>query len=161
MVKSDKEIIEMINRFSRSIFVVALSYTKCKATAEDIVQDTFMKYMQCEKNFNDDEHVKAWLIRVAINESKKFHRLFWNSKRMPLEDVYTVEDKQDCEVFWSVMNLPTKYRVVIHLHYYEGYSVKEIGEILALNQNTVLSRMHRARKMLKCDLEVNYGYHEI
>jgi len=154
LIRPKTEILTVIEQYSDTLYKIALSYTRCPATAEDILQDTFLKYMQTPLKFENEEHKKAWLIHVAINECKKFHRLFWNSRRIPLEDIYSFELPEHHEIFYSVMKLPKKYRIVIHLYYYEELSVKEISTILNQKENTVLSWLHRARKILKEDMEV-------
>ena len=159
--RTEAETVAVIEQYSDTLYKIALSYTRCPATAEDILQDTFLKYMQCQIEFENEEHTKAWLIRVVINESKKFYRLFWNSKRIPLEDIYSFEIPERHDIFYAVMNLPKKYRIAIHLFYYEELSVKEISEVLKQKENTVLSWLHRARKMLKRDMEVEYEYRRI
>jgi len=161
IARTESDILQTIEQYSDSLYKITFSYTRCKATAEDILQDTYLKYMKCEINFENDVHKKAWLIRVAINECKKFHRLFWNSKRIPLEDIYTFETPERHEIFYSVVKLPQKYRIVIHLFYYEELSVKEISKILSINENTILSRLHRGRKMLKEKSEGQYEYGRI
>lgn len=159
--RTRSDIVQTIEQYSDTLYKIALSYTRCKATAEDILQDTYLKYMKCQIAFEDDVHKKSWLIRVVINECKKFYRLFWNSKRIPLEDIYSFETPERHEIFYFVMNLPQKYRVVIHLFYYAELSVKEISRILSINENTILSRLHRGRKMLKEKSEVEYEYGRI
>lgn len=161
LIRPKTETLTVIEQYSDTLYKIALSYTRCPATAEDIVQDTFLKYMQSTVKFENEEHTKAWLIRVAINECKKFHRLFWNSRRIPLEDIYFFELPEHHEIFYSVMKLPKKYRLAIHLYYYEELSVKEISKILNQKENTVLSWLHRARKLLKEDMEVEYEYKQI
>lgn len=161
IARTESDILQTIEQYSDSLYKIAFSYTRCKATAEDILQDIYLKYMKCEINFENDMHKKAWLIRVAINECKKFYRLFWNSKRMPLEDIYTFETPERHEIFYSVVKLPQKYRIVIHLFYYEELPVKEISKILSINENTILSRLHRGRKMLKEKSEGQYEYGRI
>jgi RNA polymerase sigma-70 factor (ECF subfamily) len=136
-IRSKTETLSVIEQYSDTLYKIALSYTRCPATAEDIIQDTFLKFMQSSQIFENEEHIKAWLIRVVINECKKFHRLFWNSRRIPLEDIYSFELPEHHEIFYSVMNLPEKYRIVIHLYYYEELSVKEISKILSQKENTV------------------------
>ena len=158
MERSEADIVKTIEQYSDTLYKIALSYTRCQATAEDILQDTFYKYMLCQISFENEEHKKAWLIRVDINECKKFYRLFWNSKRNPLEDIYSFENPEHNEIFYAVMNLPQKYRIVIHLFYYEDFSVKEISKILNQKENTILSWLHRGRKMLKADMEGEYEY---
>lgn len=160
-MKNQYEITKVIEQYSNTLFKIAYSYTKSKTISEDILQDVFLKYLQTNKPFTDEEHLKAWLIRVSINECKKYFRSFWQSKRVPLDDIYSLELPEDHDVFFAVMDLPTKYRTVIHLFYYENYSIKEISTLLNKKQNTVLSLLHRARKLLKIDMETNYGYKTI
>lgn len=161
MVRTEADTVNIIEQYSDTLYKIALSYTRCQATAEDILQTTFLKYMQCQLVFKSTEHTKAWLIRVVINECKRFYRLFWNAKRIPLEDIYSFETPERHEIFYAVMKLPQKYRVVIHLFYYEGLSVKEISKILNKKENTILSWLHRARKILKENMEVEYEYRGI
>ena len=131
------------------------------ATSEVILQDVFIKYITDPKVFNYEEDKKAWLLRVTINECKKLFRSVWNTRKEPLEDIYTFEEPEKHEVFYAVMELPVNYRVIIHLYYYEGMSIKEISHILKLNENTVTSRLHRGRKMLRKVLEVEYEFVKI
>lgn len=160
-VRTDKDIVETINQYSNSLFKVALSYTKDKATAEDVVQEVLIKYITESKEFTSEEHRKAWLLRVTINECKRLFRSIWSARKVPLEDIYTFEEPEKHEVFYAVMELPVNYRVVIHLYYYENMSVKNIGVILKLNENTVISRLHRGRKLLRKILEVEYEFVKI
>ncbi len=160
-VRTQRNIIETIERYSDTIFKVALSYTKDKATAEDILQDVLIKYMTDNTEFHEEEHKKAWLLRVTINECKKFFRSIWNVRKIPLEDIYTFEKPERHAVFFAVMELPIKYRIVIHLFYYEEMSIKEISNILKMNENTIMSRLHRGRKILKEVLEVEYEYKRV
>ncbi len=157
-VRTDKDIVETINQYSNSLFKVALSYTQDKATAEDVVQDVLIKYITEAKEFTSEEHKKAWLLRVTINECKKLFRSKWSTRKVTLEDIYTFEEPDKHEVFYAVMDLPVNYRVVIHLYYYENMAVRDIGNILKLNENTVTSRLHRGRKLLKKVLEVEYEF---
>jgi RNA polymerase sigma-70 factor (ECF subfamily) len=157
-VRTQTDIIEIIDRYSDTIFKVALSYMKDKTTAEDILQDVLIKYMTDSTEFQGEEHKKAWLIRVTINECKKFFRSLWNVRRIPLEDVYTFEEPERNAVFYAVMDLPVKYRIVIHLFYYEDMSVRDISNILKLNENSIRSILHRGRNLLKKVLEVEYEY---
>lgn len=158
-MRTEAEMNQIICTYGDLIFKLALSYVKDYATAEDILQTVFLKYMLQEKVFEELQHEKAWLIRVTINECKMHYRLYWNSRRDPLLESMQVENMQDDlgnDVTLAVMKLPVKYRVVVHLHYYEEYSVKEIAEILGKKENTVLSLLFRARKKLKKELENYY-----
>lgn len=154
-IKEKHDIENTIKKYTNTISKIAYSYTKSKETAEDITQNVFLKYMISEHTFHDDEHKKAWLIRVTINECKKHFRwLSYQPKSYPK----TPEPEEYHDVYSAVMDLPQNYRMVIHLHYYEGLSVKEMSSILEKNENTILSHLHRARKKLKKIMEVDYEY---
>lgn len=144
---------EIADKYIDTIYRLALSRTKSHSYAEDITQDVFVKLMSANKKFETEEHLKAWLLRVTINLTKDLFASSWYKKSGELdEDVsYTPEEKSD--VYYAVMNLPQKYRTVIHLHYYEGYSVDEIAKIVNATSGTVKSQLHRARQMLKDFME--------
>ena len=140
---------EIADKYIDTIYRLALSRTKSAEHAEDITQDVFIKLMSANKKFESEEHLKAWLLRVTINLTKDLFASSWYQKTAELnEDVsYTPEEKSD--LWYAVMNLPTKYRTVIHLHYYEGYSVDEIAKITGATSGTVKSQLHRGRQMIK------------
>ncbi|MDE6908377.1 MAG: RNA polymerase subunit sigma-24 [Lachnospiraceae bacterium] len=116
IVKEKHDIENTIKKYTNTISKIAYSYTKNKETAEDITQNVFLKYMISEHTFHDDEHKKAWLIRVTINECKKhFRRLSYQPKSYPK----TPEPEEYHDVYSAVMDLPQNYRMVIHLHYEE------------------------------------------
>jgi RNA polymerase sigma-70 factor (ECF subfamily) len=160
-VRTQENITETIEQYSDTIYKIAFSYTKDKTVAEDILQDVYLKYMTDSTYFQDEEHKKAWLIRVTINECKKFFRSVWNKRRIPLEDIYSFQKPERHAVFYAVLDLPVKYRIMIHLYYYEELSVKEISRILKINENTVMSRLYRGRQLLKNVLEVEYEYRRV
>ena len=140
---------EIADKYIDTIYRLALSRTKSHSYAEDITQDVFVKLMSANKKFDSEEHLKAWLLRVTINLTKDLVASSWYKKTSELdEDVsYTPEEKSD--LYYAVMKLPQKYRTVIHLHYYEGYSVDEIAGITIATPGTVKSQLHRARQMIK------------
>lgn len=144
---------EIADKYIDTIYRLAFSRTKSQQYAEDITQDVFVKLMSANKKFESEEHLKAWLLRVTINLTKDLFASAWFKKNSELdEDVsYTQEEKSD--LWYAVMNLPTKYRTVIHLHYYEGYSVDEIAKITGASSGTVKSQLHRGRQMIKEILE--------
>lgn len=158
LMRTHENINQAITIYSDTIFKVALSYTKNRDTAEDILQDVLIKYMTDSTDFESEVHKKAWFIRVTINECNRFYRSLWNSRKITLKDIYPFQEPDKHDVFYAVMELPTKYRLLIHLFYYEELSVSQIGTILNLNENTVRSRLHRGRKILKTILEVEYEY---
>jgi 6-phosphogluconolactonase len=94
-IRSQEDILQTIKQYSDTIFKVAISYTKDKSTSEDILQDVLIKYMTDPTDFHEEEHKKAWLIHVTINECKKFYYSLWNVRRIPLEDIYPFNDPEN------------------------------------------------------------------
>lgn len=138
-----------------TVYRVALSNCKNSADAQDVVQNTFVKLLKSDVDFKDDEHIKRWLIKVTVNECRSMWRSFWKKNVDYIEEIakepkFDTEEKS--ELYYEVMELPQKYRSVVHLYYYEDYSVKEISEILGIKETTIQTRLMRARKMLKQQL---------
>lgn len=163
ITKSRDDIEQTVSEFSSTIFKTAYSYIKNRQSSEDILQNVLIKYMTDHTSFQDDQHKKAWLLRVTINECNSYYRKFhfhYEYDDVKNEDGGSYEmEKHD--VYYAVMALPTKYRIIVHLYYYEQLSVNEISLILRMKENTVLSHLHRARKKLKKIMEVEYGYAKI
>ena len=128
---------------------------KNKEDAEDIAQEVFISYVKAKPAFESAEHEKAWLLRVTINRCKSFFRSAWQRKTTGLEDDFpdTPFTPDETAVVEAVNRLPKKYRQVIYLYYIEGYATGEIAAILEMPQNTVLSQLARARKLLKTALK--------
>ncbi len=144
---------KLAQKYQGNVYRVAFSICKNSNDAEDVMQETFLTYYKKEEQqFKNEEHIKAWLLRVAINQAKNLKHSFWYRNRQNLED-YTqgisFEAPEDRELFWAVMALPENYRTIIHLFYYEDYSIKEISDILHVNVNTVKTRLHRGRMLLR------------
>ncbi len=147
-----KEYERLTTRYLDCIYRVALNGCRNYADAEDVVQNTFLKLWQKENDFEDDEHVRKWLIRVALNECNSLWRSFWKRRttfleELPGEPIFSTPEKSN--LFYAVRELPAKYRQVVHLFYFEGYSVREIAEILKLSETAVQTRLLRARQKLK------------
>ncbi len=155
-LKNDKH--EIIEKYFNMIYKLALAKTGDTHIAEDITGDVFLKYMQSKKEFESEEHIKAWLIRVTVNSSKSFFSSSWIKKMVPLEDTLIAEmPEEESEVYLAVMKLPSKYRVVIHLFYYEDMAVAEISKTLGINESTVRSQLKRGREMLRTTLKGEFG----
>ncbi|MCC8050898.1 MAG: RNA polymerase sigma factor [Clostridiales bacterium] len=138
------------------LYRAALSCCKNKADAEDAVQNTFVKLLKSDLCFQDKEHLRRWLIHVVINESRNIWKSFWQRNTVPIEewdDAVSDENDRKRELYEAVMQLPAKYSVVVHLYYYEGYSVREIGGILGISESNVQTRLMRARNKLKKQLK--------
>jgi len=145
----------LIEKYSDMVYRVAFSRTQNVSDAQDITQDVFLKYIKYIKagnSFRDEEHCKAWLLKVAVNTGNTFVTSAWHRHRASLEEVGEVvaETKEDrSEVYEAVMGIPEKYRVVVHLFYFEELSIKEICKVLNMSETAVKSRLHRARELLK------------
>ncbi len=143
---------ELMNMYKNNVYAAAFSICKNASDAEDVVQDTFLKYYMTRKNFDSEQHIRAWLLRVAINKAKNIQASFWHRNGVPLEDyieTLSFETPESRDLFEEVMKLPEKYRVVVHLFYYEDYSVKEIANILKISESNIKVRLSRGRAMLK------------
>ena len=149
---SDEYIESIVKTHSNSMFRAAFAVLKNRDDAEDVVQEAFMKLMEKQPSFTDDEHAKAWLLRVTINLSKNMLKASWRKNKSETEETSYTENESD-EVLFCVMKLEENYRTVIHLYYYEGYSIKEIASILSLPSATVGTRLKRGRSKLKKMLE--------
>ena len=125
-----------------------------------VVQDTFIQYYSLKKEFDNEQHIRAWLIRVAINKAKNMNRTFWRRNKLSLEDymeTLVFETPESEELFEAVMKLPGKYRIVIHLFYYEDYTVREIADILKLSESNVKVRLSRGRTLLREELQEEWN----
>lgn len=159
--KSKEEYIDyVLEKYSNMIYRLALTRTKRKEDAEDVFQDVFYKLSQKMPKFENENHEKAWLIRVTINLSKNLFLSGWMKNTIPLEDEIKFEDGKEQEVYFEVLALPEKYRTVIHLFYYEGLSIKEIATVLKTNENTIKTRLSRAKEKLKSKLEGGFDSEE-
>lgn len=144
-----------------NILRLAYSYLHNLSDAEDILQDTLIQYLKAAPVFENPTHEKAWLLRVAANLSK--NRIAYNSIRSTdlLLESLAQEGREDLSFVWeAVKTLPEKYREVIHLFYYEGYSTAEISKILKRKEATIRSDLHRGREKLKLILKEVYDFEE-
>ena len=139
--------------YSAAVYRLALVYLGRPADAEDVTQETFVRLLCRAPAFADEEHRRRWLLRVAANLCRDQLRGFWRKRVTELEDVLPAAPTEEREAACAVMALPEQYRLPIHLHYYEGYSVAEIAGILKLGQSAVKMRLKRGREMLKLELE--------
>ncbi len=154
---------ELVERYRDNLFAVAFHVCKNAADADDVVQDTFLQYYLTGKKFENEQHIRAWLIRVAINRAKNVSRSFWRQHKQPLEEymgTLAFETPQDQELFEAVMGLPEKYRIVIHLYYYEDFSIHEIAAAMKLTESNVKTRLSRGRGMLRKALKEEWAHDE-
>ncbi len=143
---------EAFVKHSDMVYRLAVARVKNKHNADDILQEVFLRFIKCKEKVQNEEHLKALLIRITINCSKSMLTSAWFKRTEPLSETLSVSDEYS-DTLDAVMHLPQKYRTVIHMHYYMGYSVDEIARILKSKPSTVKSQLHRARQKLKSDLE--------
>lgn len=157
MKKKDKDISAetLVDMYSDMVYRLAYARSQNVHDAQDITQEVFLKYIKSGKIFNDEEHRKAWLIRVTVNAGNSFAKSAWNRHRADISEAEgeTEELSEKSEVYYAVRELPEKYRVIVHLFYYEEIPVKEIGRILGIGESAVKSRLFRAREILRERLE--------
>lgn len=152
----DKEEYErIVSAYADIVYRVAFSYTKTVHDADDVLQNTFLKLLTREVHFQDEEHIRRWLIRVAVNECNSLWSSFWRRNVDYVESAAeepSFQMEENSELYQAVSQLPAKCRIVIHLFYYEGYSSREIAQLLHIREATVRTRLTRARKLLKQQL---------
>lgn len=143
----------IVEMYLDDVYRTVLCCCKNKETTEDVVQNAFLKLLTSnDTTFTDEEHIKRWLIKVSLNECKNVWRSFWNRNKVSLEDLDTdpaYRDETHEELLEVLDKLPMNYRTVIHLYYYEGYSVRDISMILGVSESNVQIRLKRARDKMK------------
>lgn len=153
--------LKAVDCYGNTMYRIARSYCRCQADAEDIVQSAFEKLLVTKTEFQDEQHLKKWLIRVTVNEARNLCNSFWKKHMVSWENSKTIQAydfsyPEHSELYEAVLKLPVKYRSVVHLYYYEEYSVKEIADILHLRETTVQTQLMRARKKLKMMLKEDW-----
>lgn len=147
----------IVDKYLDSVYRTVLSCCKNKENAEDAVQNAFLKLLKAKNTeFTDEEHIKRWLIKVALNECKNVWKSFWQKNKISFDDLNTepvYRNETHEELLHILSRLPQNYKAVIHLYYYEGYSVREITEILGISESNVQIRLKRARDKIKVLLE--------
>lgn len=148
-----KEVARLYDRYAQDVYRLALSYLRNSHDAEDICHSVFLTLV--EKNitlFAGQE--KAWLLKCAANACKNHLKSFWQKNTEELTDSIIFCDEKDRELWSVVGTLPPKYRAVVHLYYYEGFSQQEIAGILGITRTAVQTRMQRARQALEKELKI-------
>ena len=147
---------QLIECYQNSLYAAAFNTCQNQMDAEDMVQETFVQYYTNKKEFENEQQIRAGLLRVVINKAKNINRTFWKKNRCSLEDymeTLSFPDSKSRDLFEEVMKLPDKFRIVIHLFYYEDYSVREIADILKLSESNVKTRLSRGRALLRNSLK--------
>jgi RNA polymerase sigma-70 factor (ECF subfamily) len=153
--RSEKEIAEIYDRHINTVYRVCFSIMGNSHDAEDAAQSVFLKMMKSNPSFSDTEHEKAWLIITAQNCCRDLHRQWWKKNTVVIDSSVEASTENiigNSDILKKLLRLSHKQRVVLYLHYYEGYKLTEIASILKLNGNTVKSQIRSAKKRLKLEL---------
>lgn len=157
-LRSDTFLYDAMERCGDAVYRLALCRLGGRADAEDVYQEVFLRLLRNTTDFRDDEHLKAWLLRVTVNCCNDLRRSAWFRRTAPLEAApdaaAPVQDGND-ELWQAVRTLPDDLRIVVWLHYVEGYGTDEIAPLVGCRPATVRTRLHRARKKLRIELEGN------
>ena len=149
---------ELLDRWGGLVYRMALQGTGSPADAEDVAQEVFVSLIRRDPAFADETHLRAWLIRAAANRCKSWGRAPWRRRTVPLEGWDgAAPPPSDGAVLEAVAALPGKYRWPVYLHYIEGYTVGEIGQLLGCPPSTVTTRLQRAREKLKDALKEEWS----
>ncbi|WP_242272241.1 sigma-70 family RNA polymerase sigma factor [Bacillus cereus group sp. BfR-BA-01310] len=162
----DDIIDEIMNKYGQEILQLVYSYVNNKEVAEDLTQDIFVKCYKSLHTYKGKSNVKTWLWRIAINHCKDYIKSWYNKKVIVTEDEFTyigsqkesveqtvIQNAEDRGLASAVMNLPIKYREVIYLFYYEELSIKDIAIVIEVKENTIKTRLKKAKELLKKGLE--------
>lgn len=154
-MRSETEINQAVDEYSDMVRRLCMLHLKNYADTEDIFQTVFLKYALSSVEFESKEHEKAWMIRVTINACKDLLKSFFRKNTVSIDQLIEQPapvPQDHREVLEAVLSLPKKYKDVVYLHFYEGYTAPQISEILGKNVNTVYTLLTRAKKILKTKL---------
>lgn len=143
----------LVARHAQAVYRLAYARTGSREDAEDVTQETFLRLVRTAPEFADEDHCRAWLLRVAMNCAGDLFRSAWRRHTRPLEEAEQVPAPEEGGVLAAVLALPERYRAPIHLFYYEGLSTAEIAAVLGKSEGAVRTRLSRARTMLRGVLE--------
>ena len=148
---TEREYTQAAERYLDMVYRIALNWFRHPPDAEDAAQNVMLRLWRTDTDFQSEEHLRRWLIKVTVNECKRIILHPWRRCTAPLESCQepVFEDREKRELYAAVMDLPGKYRVPLYLYYYEGYAVNEVGELLDMKPSTVQTRLARGREKLK------------
>lgn len=146
---TEQEFCEQYEKYKNTVYSVIFNYVQNTEDTADLLQEVFLKLYATDTEFTGDEHRKAWLIRVSVNLCKNHLRSVKRRKIVTLEeDIPYFDNREDNELLKIVWSLPEKYRIPIHLFYYESYSIKDIANVLDIPEATVKIQLKRGREKL-------------
>ena len=146
----------LAEQYAGMLYRLAYARTGSRADAEDVMQEVFVRLLRARPEFRDEEHAKAWLLRVTVNGCKSRLRAPWRRRTAPLLDAYPAAAPEEGTLLEAMQALPARDRAVLHLYYYEGYQTAEIAALTGLREGSVRSRLTRARTRLRQVLKGEY-----
>lgn len=147
---SEKEIEKIMDDYGNTLFRICLIMLGNSHDAEDAVQETLIKYLQKTPDFNDKEHEKAWLIKVASNKCKDMLRFRARHATIDIESICEfMQDSSDSGILEALMTLPEKFRIILVLYYVEQYKTDEIAKMIGKSSSAVKMRLQKGRRLLK------------
>lgn len=149
---------EFYDRQVKRVYRLAMVMMGNISDAEDVTQTVFLKAWEKKPDFRDADHEIAWILTTTRNQCKDIHKSFYRRKRADLENApepqVTLETQMDSEIWEALQSLAEKYRMVLYLYYYEGYSVRELSVILRRRESTLQTQLATGRKQMKSLLEL-------
>lgn len=155
-LRTDDDIERVFHQYADMVYRLAFSQTQNRSDADDVFQEVFLRYMRRAGAFESEEHEKAWLLRVTVNCSRKLWRSAWFRRTVALDESVTFDMPEETGVARALLQLPQKYRTVIHLFYYEDMPVAKIAETLGMKESAVRTRLTRARELLRTRLKGDF-----
>ncbi len=141
---------EAVEEYGDMLYRICLVMLRNTADAEDAIQDTFIRFMQKAPVFQGEEHEKAWLIKVASNVCKDMLRQRDKVTELDEATINTIANSEDdTHILEALMQIPEKFRIVLTLHYIEGYKVDEIAQMIKKSSSAVKMRLSKGRKLLE------------
>lgn len=157
-LRSDAFLCAAMEACGDAVYRLALCRLRSRADAEDVYQEVFLRLLREPTDFRDGEHLKAWLLRVTVSRCNDLYRSAWFKRTAPMEaaaGAAAPADDDHADLWQALQALPDDLRTAVHLHYVEGYGTDEIAGMVGCRPATVRTRLHRARKLMKLDLEGN------
>ena len=150
----EEDVRKAVLKYSDMLYKICIVILCNEQDAQDAIQDTFCRYMEKKPDFRNEEHEKAWLIRVATNISRDMIRFRIRHPKICIDELECsrVAPEQK-ETLKELLELPVKQKMVIYLHYVEGYQIKEIADILGITEGAVKMRLQRGRELMRLSLK--------
>lgn len=144
---------ELVKKYSSTVYRIAYSITSNESDADDVFQNVFLAYIKKRPKFKDENHEKAWFIRVSVNQSKNYITQAWYKNTDSIDDNIVATNNDTLDLDFAIRQLSPQNRTIIYLYYYEGYKTDEIAKLLKMKSSTVRSNLSRSREKLKTILE--------